>query len=78
MYNSIGTFPKTFPKRQLPKGIFPSGNFLTVQLPKRQLPKSVLATTLGPRPVLDAALSPLTLPSRRAWPSLQPAAHQKA
>ena len=37
-----------FPKWHLPKGIFPSGNFLTVQFTKRQLPKSVLTTALGP------------------------------
>ena len=34
-------FPIAFPKRQLPKGIFPNSNFTTVQLPK-----SVLAATL--------------------------------
>ena len=31
----LGTFPKAFPKRQLPKGIFPNENFLTVKFPKR-------------------------------------------
>ena len=28
-----------FPKRQIPKGIFPTGNFSNLQFPKRQLPK---------------------------------------
>ena len=36
-----GIFPKVFPKRQLPKGIFPSGNLIAVQLPK-----SILALSL--------------------------------
>ena len=45
-----------FPKRQLPKGIFPSDNFLNVQFPKRELPKSVPA----------AAIYPLAHPARSA------------
>ena len=35
-------------KRQLPKGIFLSGNFPNVQFSKGQLPKYVLAAALGP------------------------------
>ena len=51
----LGTFPMVFsqattsqgyfPKRQLPKGIFPSDNLPNVQ--KRQLPKFVIAAALG-------------------------------
>ena len=33
----FGIFPKIFPKRQLSKGIFQSGNFPNVQFPQRQL-----------------------------------------
>ena len=58
----LGTFPKDFHKWQLPKGIFPSGNFPNVKFTKRQLPKSVLATALSSHPVLAALLGP--------WPIL--------
>ena len=34
----LGTFPKVFSKRQLPKSIFPSDNFPNVHFPKQQLP----------------------------------------
>ena len=44
----LGTFPNDFPKLQLPKGIFTSGNFPNVRFPKWQPPKSVLAAALGP------------------------------
>ena len=44
----LGTFPNDFPKLQLPKGIFTSGNFPNVEFTKRQLPKSVLAAAIGP------------------------------
>ena len=47
----LGTFPKDS---------IPSGNFPTVQLLKRQLPKSVLDAALGRKPVLAAALWPMT------------------
>ena len=56
------------PKRQLTKGIFPSGNFPDVQFLKRQLPKSVLAAAL--LSVLDAALSTLVCSSRTARPPI--------
>jgi len=38
-----------FPKWQLPKGIFPGGNFKNVRFPNRQLSKSVQAAAPGPR-----------------------------
>ena len=38
----------------------------------------VLATALGPQPVLAIVLGPLAHPSRSAWPKLQPAATQRA
>ena len=48
----LGTFPKAFPNRQLPKGIFPSGNFPNVQFFNWLLPKSVLAAALGHPPLV--------------------------
>ena len=49
---------RIFPKWQLPKGIFHSGNFPNVKFPKRQLPKSNLAKAFGPPPTLVVALGP--------------------
>ena len=46
----LGTFPKTFPKRHLPNGIYLCGNFPKAQFPSRQLPKSVLAAVLAQPP----------------------------
>ena len=60
------TFPNDFSMLQLSMGMFPSGNFLNMQFPKRQLLKSVLATALGPKPVLAAALGPLAHTYRNA------------
>ena len=37
----LSTFLKAFSERQLPKGIFPSGNFPNVIFPKWQLPMSL-------------------------------------
>ena len=65
---------RIFSKRKFPKGIFPSWNFPNVQFLKCQLPKSVLAVALALKPVLAAALGPLTHPSLSARPPLQPAA----
>jgi len=71
----LGTFPKAFPKRQLPKGIFPSGNFPRVfsqaatsqgYFPKRQLPKGIFPIVQLPKSVLVAALGPLAHPSHSA------------
>ena len=69
---------RLFSKRQLPKGIFPSDNFPTVQFTKRQLPKSVIAAAtwhtrlfqpqhLAHQPVLAAAPGTLDCPSRSTW-----------
>ena len=69
---------RIFPKWQLPKNIFPSGNFPNVKFPKWQLPKSVLIAALGSQPILASALGLLTYPSCRARPPLQPAAPQRA
>ena len=44
----FGLFQRPFPKRQLPKDIFPSCNFPNVHIPERQLPKYVLDAALGP------------------------------
>ena len=47
----------------LPKGIFPSSHFPTVQFLKQQLPKSVLAAAPGPEPILTPALGPPLQPA---------------
>ena len=44
---ALGTFPRIFPKWQLPKGIFISDNFPNAQFPKRQLPKGGRALRLA-------------------------------
>ena len=54
----LGTFPKDFPKLQLPLGIFPSGNYPNVQFPKRQPPKSVLVAALSPQRIIFSSLAP--------------------
>ena len=83
-YNMLGTFPKKNPEWQLPNGVFPCGNFPNgifpsssfpnVQFHKRQLPQSIPAAEVDPRPILAAALGPLSHPSRSIRPPLQHAA----
>ena len=68
----LGTSQRHFPKRQIPKGIFLSGNFPNVQFPKRQIPKSVLAAVLVLYHVLVAALGPLSHTTRSARPPYPP------
>ena len=51
-----------FPKRQLTKGIFPSGYFPNVQFSKRQLHKSFLATAVAPSPHANPSSSSRTPP----------------
>ena len=46
LYRYYALSQRFFPKRQLSKGIFPSGNFPNVHFFKQQPPKSVLAATL--------------------------------
>ena len=69
----MATSQGDFPKWQLPKGIFQSGNF-----PNVQFPEAFLAAALGPHPVLAAVLSPLAHSSRSTRLQLQPAAPQRA
>ena len=58
-----------FPKRQLPRGIFPndnfrSGNFPPEQFSKQQLPKSCLATVLSPLATALSAHCSLSAPQK--------------
>ena len=55
----LGTFPKVFPKRHIPKGIFPSVNFPMEE--KRQLPKCTFKK--NKKQERPSALGPLAHPS---------------
>ena len=61
-----------FPKRELPKDIFPSENLSTVQYPNRQLTKSVLAAALGPlsHPSRCTSPQPPLQPVQARWHNL--------